>query len=211
MIALRAAVAQAFPVAAGELGMCSAAWLFVNEAASEGGAALVEAVRDWLGRDFPVLDAVAAQWLAGERHPKVDPGPVVALLGGATRLVVVGLEAAFLDTLVPRLGATRAAILRTDELGADWDRVLANYDGKLEATDLSSFQTLGGNRSVLLTFAYGVREPITHVSAMWLRVTGADVRTQFRTLIAWDVLRAEMYVYPRWLVETRTSDFSQIV
>jgi hypothetical protein len=208
---VRPSVAQAFAIAAAELGMCSAAWLFVRETAAEGGDALVGQLRDRLGRDYPVLDSVAASWLDGARSPAIDTDGVLGALRGITRLVVVGLETAFLDALLPKLPGCRVSLLTHGELDADWSRVLANYPGRIEPTDFGSFQALAGNRSALLTFAYGVREPNTHVAASWLRVSGADVRTQFRALVAWDVLRAQMYVYPRWLVEARTVGFSHVV
>jgi hypothetical protein len=211
MTEIRPGVGQAFAIAAGELGMCSAAWLFARETAASGGDALVAALRDRLGRDFPVLDGVAAAWLAGKRGPELGTDGVLRALRGISRLCVVGLETAFLDALVPRLSDCRIALLTHGELEADWTRVLSNYAGRVEATGFSSFQGLAGRKSALLTFAYGVREPLTHVASAWLRISGGDVRTQFRSLVAWDVLRAEMYVYPRWLVEVRTSDFSHVI
>ncbi len=115
-----------------------------------------------------------------------------------------------LDVLLPQLDCD-IALLTQGEFSTDWSRVLSNYGGRVAATDLASFQSLAGHRSALLTFAYGVRGPIAHVPALWLRVIGTDVRTQFRSLIAWDVLGAEMYVYPRWLGETLTAGFSQVI
>src|SRR5687767_8596752 len=97
------ALDQAFLTAAGELGMCSAARLFVRELAGEGGDALVAAARDRLGRAFPVFDFVAACFLEGERAPPIDPSPVIEALDGIARLLVVGLEADFLDALIPRI------------------------------------------------------------------------------------------------------------
>lgn len=208
---LGAGIGQAFEVAAGELGMCTAAWLFVREIRAAGGPALVAALRDRLGRDFPVLDSVAAAALAGAEGPNIDPAGVVAACAGATQLVVVGLETAFLDALVPRLPDLRIALVTQGELPADWERVVGNYGGRVEPTGLASFQALAGRRSVLLTFAYGVRGHAAHVPAAWLRVIGADTRTQFRGIVAWDVLHEPMYVYPRWLVEAPAVDFSHVV
>lgn len=207
---LRASIGQAFAVAASELGMCSAAWLFVRDCASEGGVALVEALRDRLGREYPVLDSVAAAWIAEPRELVVEIKDVLVALRGIEQLCVIGLETRFLDVLIPQLDC-EIALLTQGEFATDWSRVLSNYDGRVAATDLASFQSLAGHRSALLTFAYGVRGPIAHVPALWLRVIGSDVRTQFRSLIAWDVLGAGMYVYPRWLGETLTAGFSQVI
>lgn len=211
MTALGPSIGQAFPVAAGELGMASAAWLFVREVAGLRGDAGVAALRDLLGRTFPVLDAVASVWLEGRRAPDTDPSDVLAACAGAETVVVVGLETDFLDALVPRLGAARVALLAHGDFATDWDRVAANYGGRVTLTELSSFQRLAGKRSVLLTFVYGAQGDGTYVGSGWLRAAGPDVRTQFRDMVAWDVLRAPMYVYPRWLVGVPLADFSLVV
>jgi hypothetical protein len=207
--ALPSGIEQAFEVAAGELGMCSAAWLFVREVAAEGGDPLVRELRDRLGRAFPVLDTVCSVWASGRTAPQVDPAGVLLACAGATRVVVVGIESAFLDQLVPRLEGVRLALLCHSAFHVDWDRALANYEG-LEPVNLDSFQGWAGPKSALLTFAYGVARASAHILPAWLRVVGEDVRTQFRSLIAWDVLGAQMYVYPRWLVEVPASSFTHI-
>jgi hypothetical protein len=204
-------VAQAFQLAAGELGMCSAAWLFVREAAETLGEAGVSELRDRLGRDYPVLSSVAKRWLGGARGPETNPESLLAALAGVTRLVIVGVESDFLDALVPLLGATRASLLTHSSFDVDWGRVVANYGGRLDTCDLGRFQELAGRKSALLTFAYGVHGERVHVLPDWMRVSGSDVRTQFRALIAWDVLRDPMYLYPRWLVEAPAAEFSHVV
>lgn len=213
MIAARLArLEQAFRVACGELGHCSAAWLFVREVAAEGGAATVEALRDGLGRAFPVLDAVARRWLDGVTAPSVEVEPLLAACAGAERVLVVGLEATHLDALVPRLPAgVRIGLVLQGALDADWERVLANFGGRVEGTALGEFQRWAGARSVLVTFGYGVLGGRIHVNPAWVRVSGPDVRTQFRGLVAWDVLGAPMFVYPRWLASVPVEDFSRVV
>lgn len=203
---------QAFRVACGELGHCSAAWLFVREVAAEGGAASVEGLRDGLGRAFPVLDAIARAWLGGATEARVDVAPVLAACAGAERVLVVGLEAMHLDALVARLPAeARIGLVLHGAPDADWDRVLANLRGRVEGTSLGEFQRWAGPRSVLVTFGYGVLGGRVHVNPAWVRVSGPDVRTQFRGLVAWDVLGAPMFVYPRWLASASVEDFSQVV
>ncbi|NVJ03077.1 hypothetical protein HV824_33885 [Myxococcus sp. AM009] len=204
-------MAQAFSVAAGELGMCCAAWLYVKDVARFAGDAGVSGLRDALGRSFPVLDAVAEKWLAGSREPHTDPGAVLGALAGTRQLVVVGLETEFLDALIPKLEGIRLALLRSSPFEVDWERVLSNYAGRVELVEFERFQSWAGPRSTLLTFAYGVHGAGTHVMPAWLRVTGDDVRTQFRSLVAWDVLRAPMFVYPRWLVEVDAATFTELV
>lgn len=209
MSALPRGLEQAFMVAASELGFCSAAWLFVRELANAGGESLVQQLRDELGRTFPVLDAVAAQWLDGLVSTAIETGPIVSACQGATTLLIVGLETQHLDALLPQLPTVQIRLLRYSALGeVDWDRILANYDSRVQVTDLGSFQQWAGTRSVVLTFLYGTNEHAAHASPAWLRLMGDDVRAQFRSFIGWNVLQRPMYVYPRWLVEVPRSDFS---
>jgi hypothetical protein len=210
-VSLSPALRQAFHVAAGELGMASAAWLFVREVALSGGERRVAELRDLLGRDYPVLDAVVAAWQGGRRGPEIDLAPVLAACATANRLLVAGLETDFLDALVPKLSVRTVALLAHGDFATDWPRVASNYGGRVELVDVSSFQRMAGRDSVILTFVYGVHSDGTFVSPRWLRVNGADVRTQFRSIIAWDVLRAPMFVYPRWLVGVSLDHFSHVV
>lgn len=212
MSALPRGLHAAFSVAAGELGFCSASWLFVRELAGAGGEDLVRALRDALGRDFPVLDAVASQFLSGQQAPALDLEPVLAACAGASTILVSSLEADFLDALLPQLRPRRVVLLRYSGLGdVDWERVLSNYGSQLESTDLASFQRWAGIRTAVLTMVYGADAHAAHVHPAWLRMSGEDVRTQFRCFIGWDVLRAPMTVYPRWLVEVPRTDFTVIV
>lgn len=205
-----AALGPSFLAAAAELGMCSAAWLFVGELAAVGGEAAIAEARDLLGRDFPVLEAVCGLHAAGRRHPMVDPAPVIAACRGARRVLVVGIETVFLDALVPALDA-EIGLLTYGELATDWDRVLANYQGRVVPCELTAFQRFAGSDGALVTFLYGAGGDVAHVNPAWLRVIAGDVRTQFRTLVGWDVLGTEMYVYPRWQVQAPLSDFSDVV
>ena len=211
MSSLPAGLVQAFEVAMGELGFASAAWLFVREVASHGGEQLVQELRDTYGRAFPVLDAVAAAWLAGQREPKVEIQPILAACKGIKRLLVVGLETDFVDILLPRLAGIEVGLLRYGLLELDWERVQANYDGRATLIDMVNVQDFAGTQGAILTFLYGHGEHVTHVRPSWLRLIGADVRGQFRNLIGWDVLCRPLELYPFWLVETTTRDFSEIV
>lgn len=58
---LPASAAAAFRLAAAELGMCSAARLFTKELHDAGGVELLDAAREELGAEFPVLDLVATR------------------------------------------------------------------------------------------------------------------------------------------------------
>ncbi|MRG96569.1 hypothetical protein [Polyangium spumosum] len=207
---------QAFRMAAGELGMASAARLFVHELSQLGGEALVDEACDALGREYPVFDFAAHRWLSGARDPRLDPmqdpGPVVRALGGIGRLLVVGLETDALDALVPALPGVEMGLC-AEPFGVEPDmrRVLANYGGALAPVTLTELGRWAGKRSALLSFVYGTDGHTAHVVATWLRVAGPDVRAQFRSLVGWDVLGTPMRLYPRWLVETACDDFSEIV
>jgi hypothetical protein len=206
------ALGQAFHMCAAELGMCSAARLFVRELTGAGGDELVRESRDQLGRDYPVFDFVAERFLEGDGQPRVDPGPPVAALERVARLVVVGLETDFLDALVPCLPGVEIGLV-TDGAGMDPDfrRVLANYGGRVEPVGFADIQRWAGRRSALLSFVYGTLGDTVHVSTTWLRVSGADMRTQFRSIIGWDIFGRPMLIYPRWLVGTSRADFSHLV
>ena len=203
-------LSDAFLTAASELGMCSAAWLFVREAEAESRELLV-AMRDELGRAYPVFDAVAGARLDGLATPQLDLEALDDALADVKRVVVVGIEATHLDALMARRGTRRVALLTESPLTPDWARVLANYSGAMESVDLSTFQRWAGPHSALLTFSYGMHGASTAVAPVWLRIAGDDVRTQFGALIAWDVLGLPMYVYPRWLVEVATSSFTHVI
>jgi hypothetical protein len=200
---------RAFAAAAGELGHATTAWLFAREVALERGPAGVEELRDALGRAFPVLDSVARQLLGGVSAPPLDPGPIVELCRGAARVLFVGIEAAALDLVVPALEGSRIGLVQHGDV--DWRRVLGNWGGRVEGTDLAGFQRWSGARSVLVTFSYGGTGEVLHVQPTWLRVHGPDVRAAFRALVAWDVLGGPMFLYPRWHAATPREDFSHVV
>jgi hypothetical protein len=203
---------QAFGAVSGELGMATASWLFVRAVARCAGDEGVAALADRVGGSFTVLDAVARGWLTGSREPRTGPEPVLDALGNLKRLVVVGVEASFLDRLMERLDASvKVAMVAHSPFAVDWNRLLDNYGGRVERVDLDTFQNWAGGRSALLTFAYGRQETRTAVLPLWLRASGSDVRAQFHALVAWDVLGAPLQLYPRWLVEIDTDSFTHFV
>lgn len=214
-----AAQRQAFRLAAAELGMASAAWVTVEACADAAGDAAVAELRDALGRDWPVLDAVCAGWLQGARRPRPAPGALQAALAGTQRLVIVGHEALWIDALVAALPAPVAGGAPALRLGlvcegdplADWDRVLANQAGRVERLGLADFQAWAGPRSSLLTFVYGQGQGTVFVLPPWLRVSGSDVRLQFRQLLGWSVLGLPLQVYPRWLVSAAADTLTELV
>ena len=203
---------QAFGAVAGELGMASAAWLFVRAVARCTGDPGVLALAEGAGASFSVLDTIARGWLDGSHEPVLDPRPALEAVGKATRLVVVGLETSFLDALVERLDPTvKVAMITHSPFPVDWDRALDNYGGRVERVDLDTFQNWAGAKSALLTFAYGREDSRTAVGPLWLRACGADVRSQFRALVAWNVLATPLQFYPRWLVEVEADTFTHFV
>jgi hypothetical protein len=199
---------NAFQIAAGELGMFSASCLFVKILQESTGRAGVEAMQEELGVSFPVVDFVAMKFLAGESL-SFDAKQVANSCANASKVLVVGLEADCLDALVPLLDA-KIGILTENLFEADWERVLSNYR-TVEPVPLASLQQWAGNKSSLLTFIYGADEHNAHVLPVWLRVSGPDVRVQFRDLIGWNLLGPTMRLYPRWLSEASVSDFSRMI
>lgn len=206
------ALGQALRVAAAELGMASAARLFVREVAAIAGADGVAELRDRLGRAYPVLDLVAGRWLADAPAHALDVDAVIDALNGIRRLVIVGVEADALDALVPRLASVEVGLCTEGRaLMPEWRRVLANYDAQVQAIGLAEVARWAGPRAAILTFVYGGDRHVVHASPQWLRVSGPDVRTLFRSLIAWDVLGGIPEVYPRWSVEVDRTTFSEVV
>lgn len=203
---------QAFLLAAGELGMASAAWLFARETAAVEGDEGVSRLRDELGRRWPVLDAVCAAWLQGLRAPRLDAAEVLPALEHLTRVLVVGLEAWWLDVLLAALPpSTRVGLLQQSDFSPDWGRVRGNLGARVELLDLAHFQAWAGPRSALLTFVYGASGSTGPFALpAWVRVSGPDVRTQFRALVGWDVLQVPLAVYPRWLVATGAEAFTHL-
>jgi hypothetical protein len=211
-LALPRSLEPALEAAAAELGWCSASRLFVSELVAAGGDELALRAADRLSRDYPIFACVADRFLAGHARRPVDPEPALAALSGIRRLVVVGLEADHLDALLPRLGDVEVGLAKIENgIPPDWRRVLANFDDRVRAVELSEVQHWAGRLSGLMTFVYGTDRFVAHVGPAWLRVSGPDVRTQFRTLVGWDVLGAAMTMYPRWLEPTQVADFSQLV
>lgn len=203
---------QAFRLAAGELGMASAAWLYATTTHADQGDAGVSRLRDELGRAWPVLDAVCAGWLDGVRPGLPDTAGVLARLQGATRLLLIGIETRWIDALVAALpAAVHVGLVRVSPLDPDWPRVVANHGGRVELVDLDDFQAWAGPRSVLLTWGYGRAGQQLFVLPSWLRVAGPDVRLQFRALVVWQVLDLPLEVYPRWLVEAGPDSLTDLI
>jgi hypothetical protein len=211
--ALPRGLAAGFLVAAAELGMASAARLFVGEVGELRGGEGVAALRDALGRDYPVVDFVASAWLDGRPLDAPDPAPVVAALGPVRRVLVVGVEADALDRLVAALPRDVALGLAVGGGGLEPDasRVAANHPGRLEVVALGGWTRWAGARSGLVTFVYGCDGQAAFVVPAYLRLVGPDVRTAFRSLVGWDVLGGVPRLHPRFLAGAAPSDFSAIV
>lgn len=202
---------QAFRTAAGELGHAGAAEVFVAEIAADRGDDGVAAFRDLLGREFPVADALAERWLGGWRPASIDTGAVLRHLDGIRRLAIVGLESRHLDALVDALPTTDVAVLAWSALPADWDRVIANCGGRVQAVDLDGIFGWAGPNSAVLCFVYGASDGGTvYAPPGWLRLNGPDMRSQFRSFFGWNVLPVPFSVYPRWFHEVQVGDFTAL-
>ncbi|MFO0562247.1 MAG: hypothetical protein U0269_29800 [Polyangiales bacterium] len=205
-------VRESFVVAAQELGMFSASALFLREVASRGGSPAIDALRSAIGTEFPVFDAMAERWNARSGLLAVDAA--LRALRGASRVLVAGFDADPLDALVDGLpSAVRVGLVAdVGELCGDLSRTLANYDGRVERVELSAMPLWAGRKSALLAFVYGIDEHETaYTSLAWLRTQGPDVRTQFRSLIGWNLLGAAPSIHPRWVVASSVDEFSEIV
>lgn len=208
---LPATVHASFQVAATELGMWSAARLFCRELHEEGGAALVARLRDELGRDYPVLDGVAASFDPGAAPP--SPAALDEALAGIDRVLVCGLEAFALDALAAHLDprVELGVVTGAGVLEPDWDTALSNYTRSIARLGLADFQGWAGRRSALVTFVYGHDGALACVGSAWMRLHAPDVRAQFRALVGWSLLARPLELYPRWLSQTSVSDFSHLV
>jgi hypothetical protein len=209
MEVLPTGIGQTFKLAAAELGFRSAARLFIGSLG--GDPSTVEALRDVLGREYPVLDAVAAQWLRQGGLPPPTIEPVRQGLSGCRTVVVVGLEVDFLDPLVAAMPEARFKLLAMTPLPADWGRIVSNYEGQAEVVTLEEALACAGARSAALCFAYGDKDGSLYVPQSWLRFFGRDTKSLFRTIMAWNVVPAPFEVYPRWLSPCPTADFTDVV
>jgi hypothetical protein len=209
MTTLPGGIGQTYRLAAAELGFCAATKLFIR---SLGGTAeAAESLREALGRDFPVLDTVAARWIAGERGDAIDPSPVVQALGGCGVIVVVGIEADHLDRLVDAHPTAKYRLLAQSPLPADWERVAANYAPVIQPVTLEDAFAHAGADSAVLCFAYGSKPDSLYVPPAWMRFFGRDVRPLFRSFVAWNVVPAPFEVYPRWLAACPIHEFTDVV
>lgn len=201
-----------FLVAAAELGMASAARLFVEEIARARGSEGVAAARDAMGRDYAVFDSVATWWLEHAGAPqRLDPKPALDALAGARRVLVIGTEADALDALVPSLDVPMGLVAGGGVTSEDVERNAANYPGRLEVVPLDAWGRWAGAKSALLTFVYGADEDVANVSPAYLRLVGPDVRSSFRSLIGWNLLGARPRLHPRYFAETSRADFSLVL
>ena len=206
-----AGLCAAFGVCAGELGMFSAARVFVRELLLEPDEALAAEAAGALGESYPVFDVVAARAFARREVPAVSAAAVAAEVGDLSRLVVVGIEAHCLEALLPEIPGVRVAVLPDLTHDADLDRVRANLGERVELSERGTCQRWAGRSTGLLTIVYGADGFRATVCQAWLRAHGPDVRPRFRKIVGWNVLGPKMEAYPRWLGETDASDFAPLV
>lgn len=208
-----AGLEPAFRVCAGELGLWSASRLFVNAAWEAGGAEAVRALDDDLGDAYPVVDDAVRRVLQREAPlPVPTVEAVVERCRDLRRLVVVGVEADLLGPIVDRLPASVEVTALFDQtFPVEPARVAASWAPRVQLTDVGAFQQSAGGRSGLLTWVYGADRFRAVVAPIWLRVHSADVRLLFRRLVGVDLLGGRMASYPRWLGETETADFTDLV
>ncbi len=208
-----AGLEPAFRACAGELGLWSAARLFVNAAWDAGGAAAVTALDEDLGGDYPVLETVAQRALAMQRAvPPPGLAALMALCADLRRVVVVGIEADVLGPLADRLPAAIDIQALVDAtFPVDAARLAASWLPRVRLTDVGAFHRAAGGRSALVTCLYGSDDYTAVVAPAWLRAHSPDIRLLFRNLVGVNLAGPRMSAYPRWLGETATSDFTDLV
>lgn len=203
----------AFRACAGELGLWSAARLFVNAAWDAGGDDAVVALDEELGDGFPVLEHVAGRVRA--TRASLSPPRLDALIGacdGLRHVVMIGVEADILSALVARLPHDVDIVALFDAtFPVDRMRVTASWAPRVRLLDLGSFQQAAGARSALVTTVYGADDFHAVVTPAWVRAHSQDVRLQFRRLIGVNIVGTRMAAYPRWLSETPRADFTTLL
>jgi hypothetical protein len=203
----------AFRVCVGELGMWSAARLFVESSWREAGADGLDEVRAALGEEYPMVEELAIRVLGGRVGIAIpDPRPVAERLHGCRKVVFVGMEAHALGPLLDALVASaEVAILLDPTFPFDRDRVNAGWGSRCRILELSDLQALAGAHSAIVAPVYGADDYSATVSRLWPRLHGPDVRLMFRELIGWSILTNAMQIYPRWLVQTDRADFTHFI
>jgi hypothetical protein len=191
---------SAFQMAAAELGFATASRVFLEQAEGPDATARLEAE---LASVFPVFGSVLDQRRAAPLPPPRVQS-LAPLFSRVSRLVVVGLEAAWMDALTEL--DLEIGWIPPEHPEGDEERVLRNWGGRVQkVTTLSRW---AGEESALLTFSYGRLGQRLAVRPAWLRVYGPDVRAWFRHLIAWDVIGTPLQRYPRWMVGVPRTDFT---
>jgi hypothetical protein len=206
-------VESAFRVCVGELGMWSATRLFIESGRRAQGDAGVARVREALAPEFPVVEELTREGAGAAPYRRacaVDA--LVERLTGHERILLVGMEAELVCALLARLRRDVSIHLLLDStFPRDEQRLRASWSSSLAFVGLDDFQSVAGARTALVTPVYGADDYRAVVLPLWMRVHGVDVRFQFRTLVGVNLLGARMQVYPRWLVETDTGDFTDLV
>jgi len=208
---LPAPLVQSFAAAAGELGQVSASRLFIRTCVRHGGTEAVADLRRQAGATFPILDTAAQDYVETGRLRPLDANHAIDLLSRLSTVVVVGFESEPLDLLVTALPRQRIIALTHAALPGDWERMLANYHGRVQAVDLDGILDHAGPDSALLCFVTGGHGHSVYVPSAWLRVHGPDTRTVFARLIAWNLLPLPFERYPRWQAEVPCSDFTDMI
>jgi hypothetical protein len=191
---------SAFQMAAAELGFATASRVFLEQAETPDAAARLV---NELGGDFPVFGSVFNQQRAAPL-PQPQVQALDPLLSRVSRLVVVGLEAAWMDALVGL--DLEIGWVPPEHPEGDEQRVLRNWGRKVKR--VRTLSRWAGEDAALLTFSYGALGQRLAVRPAWLRVYGPDVRAWFRHLIAWEVVGRPLVRYPRWMVGVPRTDFT---
>ena len=206
-------VVQSVRFASGELGPLSASSIALGAMLDANDDELLRIALAEHQRELAVLDSIVRAGLTPCHLLERVSGCLAKLseeIDAARTVVVLGVEALFLDELVDRFPDKEVFIVPHDGC-VDLLRVSSNLPPSAQLTDLQTFMSFAGGRSLLLAPVFGTvfRETFTHF--VTARAIGKDVSERFCGVIAVDLLGTQFGVFPKDLVQVPTSDFTALV
>jgi hypothetical protein len=121
---------------------------------------------------------------------------LVELLEDFTSIVVVGIESVILDRLFSKLPNTRFYVVPHTE-NINEERILANFPSNVSLIDLRRIMSLGGVKSVLLSYVFCEMEEESFVYPVTFRAVGPDVKSSYNLIIGLNMLSG----YNRYLAD----------
>jgi len=112
---------------------------------------------------------------------------VIENLRDFSSIVVVGIESVFLDNLSRKLPESQVYFIPHSE-NIEEERVLANFPSNVHLADVREVMSLGGLRSVLLSYIFCQIQEDSFVYPVALRSIGPDVRSSYNQIIGLNIL-----------------------